>query len=410
MIVWLSVKLLPNRSLLIALRFGLAVLCCLGVWQSARILWADHLFRQDTPQSIHSAIGLVPDSSDYYMRLSQLDPDHARPLLETALRMNRYNAQADIDLGLRYEADGDYPSAEKLLLSAFSIDHTYVPRWTLANFYFRRDNPASFWKWARLAAGMPADDVGPLFALCWHESPDPDKIASEILNDNPSLIRQYMAFLLARGQFDAASRVTPRLIQYGSRDYDAPFLQLAANHMVDAYQGLSGAAIWTALREKGWVTADATTVNNPSFDRAPADSRFDWLLREAPGAHSTITPHGLKSEFDGNEPENLLLAEQAVILHPGDYVLTYSCRTTGIAPDTGLHWEIARDSSSPTAPVIVTPDLFGDTQQNISVPFTVSGETALFRIRLIYRRALGTTRIAGTLVIPSVQIYSTKKS
>jgi len=65
-------------------------------------------------------------------------------LLTTSLRLNRYDAQADIGLGLQFEADGDFGRAEKKLLEAYEVDHTYLPRWSLANYYFRRDNIPAF--------------------------------------------------------------------------------------------------------------------------------------------------------------------------------------------------------------------------------------------------------------------------
>ena len=156
---------LLRMSVVVALRVMLAGVCCLGIWFSWKAERAESLFQEDTVDSVRSAIHLEPDGWKYYMRLAQLDRSHARELLETALRLNRFNAQAGIELALQYESEGSYVQAEKLLLGAFEIDHTYVPRWSLANYYFRRDNMPAFWTWARKAADMPAEDIGPLFEL-----------------------------------------------------------------------------------------------------------------------------------------------------------------------------------------------------------------------------------------------------
>src|SRR5260370_7110205 len=128
---------------------------------------ADYLFRKDTAESVRTVMRVSRGAREYYMRMSQLDGGHARGLLESAARLNRYNAQADIELGLRYEADEDYDRAEKLLLAAYEVDHTYLPRWSLANFYLRRDNRPKFWTWPRTAAQIPSDTVVPLFELCF---------------------------------------------------------------------------------------------------------------------------------------------------------------------------------------------------------------------------------------------------
>jgi hypothetical protein len=123
-----------------AARVIIAVVCAFGIWYSFRIARADSLFRQDTPESIRLAIQQVPDQPEYYVRLAQFEEVNAPILLQTALDLNYYNAQAAIDLGLHYESTGDNAKAEQLLLRAYSVDHTYITRWSLANFYLRRDN------------------------------------------------------------------------------------------------------------------------------------------------------------------------------------------------------------------------------------------------------------------------------
>ena len=174
---------MPNlhKSVVAALRVAVAAACCVGIWSSLNFARADYLFQKDTDQSIRSAIHFVPDGWPYYMRLAQFDRANARQLLESSLRLNPYNAQADIELGLQYEADGNLGEAEKHLLNAYSIDRTYLPRWSLANYYFRHDNMPAFWTWARSAAAMPADDIGALLELCWRAAPNAQTITGEIL-------------------------------------------------------------------------------------------------------------------------------------------------------------------------------------------------------------------------------------
>src|ERR1039458_3602316 len=160
MLAGLAMMPISRRAVGDALRIIIAGACCFGIWYSWTLARADYLFQKDTEESVRSAIRLVPDGWEYYMRLAQFDRGHARELLDTALRLNRYDAQADIELGLQYEAEEDYGRAEKQLLEAYEVDHTYLPRWSLANYYFRRDNMLAFWAWARRATAMPAEDIG----------------------------------------------------------------------------------------------------------------------------------------------------------------------------------------------------------------------------------------------------------
>src|SRR3974390_1894987 len=118
------------KSATIVLRIAVATAVCFGIWSSFKLARADYYFQKDTDQSIRLAIRFVPDGWPYYMRLAQFDRGSAKELLKTSLRINPYDAQADIELGLQYEAEGDFSQAEKHLLAAYSIDHTYLPRWS----------------------------------------------------------------------------------------------------------------------------------------------------------------------------------------------------------------------------------------------------------------------------------------
>jgi tetratricopeptide (TPR) repeat protein len=399
---------LLRRSLGFGLRIIIAVACCLAIWNSWEFAHADYLFQKDTEDSVRAAIRLVPDSWEYYMRLAQFDRGHTRELLSTSLRLNRYDAQADIELGLQYETEGDFARAEKLLLDAYDVDHTYLPRWTLANFYFRRDNTPAFWAWAHNAAEMPASDIGPLFELCWRVSPDPGGIAGVLLNEKSEVTRQYLIFLLAKGQLQAVADVAPRLIRSGEPETDRPLLFDVVNRLVIANDGVAANALWHSLIKEHWVVADATVPNNAVFAREPLPISFDWSLPEYPGLHSWPGASGLETEFSGSQPEECTIAEQAVVLAPGNYSLAYTYRTTDIPSKTGIRWQII-DAQSNTV-LASSPDLSSDASIQAAVTFSVPPGASLLRLRLVYRRALGTPRISGTLVVISTQIRAHSQS
>ena len=96
-----------RRYAIVLLRLLIVGVCCLGVWYSLLTARAQFLFKIDTEDSIRSAIRLAPDNENLYMRLAQFDRTHALSLLQKALSLNAYNAQAYIELGLQYEANGD---------------------------------------------------------------------------------------------------------------------------------------------------------------------------------------------------------------------------------------------------------------------------------------------------------------
>jgi tetratricopeptide (TPR) repeat protein len=387
-----------------AVRIGLALVCCLGIWFSWKAERADSLFREDSVQSLRAAIALVPDGWQYYMRLAQLDREHAHGLLETALNLDRYNAQAAIELALQDESDGNFSDAEKLLLAAFSVDRTFVPRWSLANFYFRRDNLPSFWVWARSAAEMPTEDMGPLFELCWRVTPDAGAIANAILNDDRGLVRQYVRFLIDKDQMDALASVAPRLVRLGNQEADRPLLLDVVNRLVDTNNAAGASQVWKSMVQQHWVPGDATLPNNGEFNREPLPVKFDWTLPEYPGLHSWPGSSGLQTELTGEEPEDCMIAEQYLTLAPGSYSLSYTYHSTGIAPDTGIRWQIL---DARTGSVVTESEaLSSEAQTQTSWRFAIPNGVPLQRLRLDYQRALGTSRISGTLLVLSTRIQA----
>ena len=342
------------------------------------------------------------------MRLSQLDRAHTSELLTSSLELNRYNSQADIELGLEYEAEGDFDRAEKELLEAFEVDHTYLPRWSLANYYFRRDNMPAFWIWARSAAEMPPVYLGPLFELCWRASPDPATITREILNDNPGMLRQYMSFLLWWKQLGAVATIAPHLVRTGDPQSDRLLMLNVIDRLLAVNDTTSATALWHLLAAQGWIVADSIAPNNPGFLREPLPVGFDWALPEYPGLHSWFGPSGLETSFEGNQPEDCTIAEQLVVLTPGTYAFSYGYRTSDIPPSTGIRWQILDVVSGKV--MAESPDLSSDAMTYSGVSFTVPPGVSLLRLHLGYDRTLGTPRISGMLDVLSTRIQILPKS
>jgi tetratricopeptide (TPR) repeat protein len=390
------------RVFQLACRTGILAACAAGLWWSGRIARADYFFRQDTAASIRAAIGLVPDQPDYYLRLVPLDEPHAERWLETALRLDRYSAPALIELGLRAEARGDPAHAEAMLLRAFDYDRTYLPRWTLANYYYRRGNLPSFWQWARKAAQMPAQDLAPLFLLCWRAAPDPAQIAGHILVDDPSTVRQFLAFLLLKEALPTAAAVAPRLVRLGRPEADRNLLFLLVDRLVAAGQASAATALWQLLSDAGWVPADPGLPHNPTFAREPLPVALDWSLTATEGLNSLPGPSGLIVQFSGRQPESCNVVEQAVALVPGLYEFRCTHQTSDIPPGSGLRWNLSDAGSGEV--LATSADLSNASPGERTMRFEIAAAPRVVRLRLGYRRAIGTPRVAGTVVLISTHL------
>jgi hypothetical protein len=376
--------------------------CLLGIWQSWKIARSDALFSRGDAESIRASIRLQPDCWLCYDRLARLDDSSAEQLLETSLRLNRFNGEAAIDLGLRYESDGDFQRAETLLLQAFNVDDTYVPRWSLANFYLRRNNLSAFWTWVHRATEMPAADIASLFELCWRVSPDPQTIEANIAEDNPEVLRQYIDFLIGKSRPAAALQPALILVRNGSAESDQTLLFTLLDKLIHANEPMAADALWGRLIGQHWVDADPTFPNNPQFYRDPLPVDFDWSFSSYNGLHSWPGLSGLETEFTGREPESCAIAEQTIFLTPGHYRLESSYRTHGIPPDTGIQWQILETTSDTV--LASSASLSSDATASIVLPFVVSPDEELLRLRLVYQRNPGTAKVSGTVIVTSVRI------
>jgi hypothetical protein len=116
----------------------------------------------------------------------------------------------------------------------------------------------------------------------------------------------------------------------------------------------------------------------------------------------------LETEFAGNQPEECTVAEQAIALDPGSYTMNYAYRTSDIGPGTGIRWQVV-DAKSNTV-LAESPDLSSDEVQHSALTFAVPPGSYLVRLRLEYRRSLGTARVSGTLAVLSTQIQAVPES
>ena len=221
-----------------------------GVW-SVRLGLADYWFQKETAEATEKAIALTPDQSAYRVRLALLigDEDPARALvaLRRAVELNPSDGRAWIELGLRLEATGDLPAAERTLLRSAEEDKTYLPRWTLMNYYFRRNDAERFWLWARAAVPMIYGDPLPLFHLCGRMSED-GTLIDRLRIRKPEIQAGYLFYLLDIGRADLVGP-SSRCLLKGNRQANVPLLLEACDRLIEARRVDDAVAIWEGLAQ-----------------------------------------------------------------------------------------------------------------------------------------------------------------
>lgn len=390
-LVWLA------ASLTVTAVFGLACYWCL------RLAYADHLFRSGSPGEILRAIELAPGNATYLARSAALNPARSSEL-QRALELNPRHSAGWIEIGLRAEMRNDFSRAEQSLLEAARVDKTYEPRWTLANYYFRRDDPDRFWSWARQAAEMAYFDQAPLFELCWRVSQDPDTILSRAIPDRPQIQAQYLKYLLRTKRLDAANRVAQRLIEQGDRS-QLPLLLAHCDLLQESGRTSAAIQVWNALSRRELIShrplapARAQSLTNGDFSVTPVGCGFDWRIATLPGVSvaRTQSPQALRIQFSGGQPERCRILEQFLPLEPSrEYRMSCLYRTSGIAPGSGLRWQIT-DATTGREFSSQSTDLSGEEWGEGTLAFRTPPDVNLGRLALLYERAPGAVRIEGSV-------------
>ena len=367
---------------------------CLGAaYYSLRIAYADYLFRTDRPGAMERAAALAPLRADYQARLNRL---------ERAVKLNPYLASAWIELALRAEAAGDIAKAEGSLRQAAGVDRTFEPRWTLANFYFRRGNWDEFWKWVRAAATMSYGDRTGLFQLCWRATSNPQTILDRAIPPDRAVLANYVDYLARAQRYPAAQAAASRWLPLAAKD-DVPALLRLCDLLIEKAHDAAGAlCIWSTLIAKGWLPFQAVDLNagsvitNGTFRTYPLSHGFDWRPFSQPGVRFASL-QGLSIILDGHQEEHTDLLSQWIPLRPSSaYELTIKARTDDIPAGSGLRVKILEGASA---------TVLAESQMSfpvLVVRFETPPHLSLGKLIFSYQRASGTNRLAGTVVLSSM--------
>ena len=328
---------------------------------------------------------------------------------ERAVALNPWDARSWIELGLRAEAEGDGATSEACLLRAAKVDSKFLPRWTLANYYFRHDDLAKFWFWAKQAAAMVYGDAQPMFLLCGRVEED-GKLIDRLQIRAPEVQAGYLSYLLGKNRVDLIGPAVQRLLAE-NREADVPLLLTACERLLEAGRIGEAAEVWNRQADAGRSASGRPRGRGsnwspmPILRCRPASRGFDWRLPAVDGVSASReeASRGLRVTFSGREPEDCeVLAQLVPVREKMQYELRFVYRTRGIASGQGLGWRIT-DAGGGTvlgeaAGVASEEDAEG------RLTFETPAECRLARLALRYHRSPGTTRMEGFLVLRKVAV------
>jgi len=387
---------------------GLAV----SALSSLKLGWADFEVRKQTAAATQAALRWTPDQEEYYLRLASLtvddDPPASLAALQRATELNPSDANSWIELGLRLEESGRFADAEHYLLRAASEDRQFLPRWTLANYYFRRGDTARFLVWAKSAAEMVYGDATPLFRLCGSLGED-GRLLDRLQILRPDVRAGYLSYLVTADRVDVIMPAARTVVAEG-RDADVPVLLAACDRLLEKARSRDALEIWNRLaatRRIPFALLDpegGQALTNGHFLEAPTSRGFDWRLIPAPGVTAAMEDGGgIRFTFSGVQAENCEVLSQWIPTRENtDYELKIGYRTSDIPPGSGLLWHIADASGGRT--LLATGSLSSEDAQWCHYRLRTPPGCRLARLALSYRRAGGTTRIAGHIVVRGLEL------
>jgi tetratricopeptide (TPR) repeat protein len=405
-----------------AFRFAIAGVCLAALM--AGIVWnglfaaADLSARRNQTEATRLAMRLMPANAAYPAQLAEeiyaSDPPGAKSLLQKALKLNRYDAASWVQLGLLSEAENDLPRAENALLQAASVDSTFLPSWSLANFYFRRQDVDRFWYWARKAAQMVPDDASPLFRLAWYVNPNAQEIENRLQINRPVVEGQFVNFLLTQGDPKAVTEAASHLLRASNKESIETLLG-ACDWLLERQRPDLALALWNGLATRTsypWLGPDSS-VTNGDFGKSPLSHGFDWHLATVEGVSSFLNtnPNALGFEFSGDEPDSFLLLNQTAPVHGRtNYSLTVDYGTSGIPPGSGIAWQVtdARTGALLMRTTSLSSEHAGEQGGTMTDCFTTPEETGFVNLSLLYQRQPGTVRVEGKLALKAVRLSALK--
>jgi hypothetical protein len=381
------------------------VLTIASYW-TLRLALADQLSRTNSLEALARATHLAPGNSQYFILLTEyqqeagIDPE---PALVAASRLNPLDSSVWIRRGLRAEFEGDYARAEQFLLEAARVDKLFDPRATLANYYFRRNNSAQFWRWVREALAINYGDLTSLFRLCWRMSSDPEIIRSRALPADRRTNRSYLYFLLAENRLDAAEPIALQLASAATSEDAGVLLDFIDRSLAPPTHISSIVTAWNSLCTRNVLPfspiALDRVITNGDFRVALTSRGFDWRVPPGPDISAVrVSPRELRIDLSGKQPEQSELLIQFVpVLTAKSCRFRFSYKTSGAPAESGLQWRILAAAS---------PPLSGDDWKPSELTFSTR-DNKLARLVLGYSRASGTSRWEGAITLRDVELECT---
>ncbi len=366
----------------------------------------------------------------------QRGPNSSSGWSEAARKAPR-DPEAWIRSALEAEAQHNPAQAERLLLHAATLSKTWLPRWSLANFYARHDKQQSSLEWARHCAARSSGDLRPLFQLIESAGIPPSEFPSRFLPKNRAVLLAYLQYRSSHPDHSSVEYVASQLLELipdhppGWPGLDSDPLSFAFNRrfpmlgeerkvllsvldrLLASRLGRRAVDFLNLLIQTQTLQASpfnpSQLITNSKFAAIPASNPFDWQL--FPSADVAIDIDSRQSlatvSLSGSQPESLAMLSQVLFIpKQKSYRFEAHSSCKACPSPSGFQWQFTNFGS--TDPVLLQPFL-NPTAKTLDFSsqyfnLTPSAEDRLWLLTLRYSRPTGVARQPQSLQISSVAL------
>jgi hypothetical protein len=378
-----------------------------GCYWSARLSVADWLASRGSLEASRKSVELAPGNSVYLehaAEVAEASGENGIPLRERAAIANPLDSANWIRLATRAEIENRSVEAERDLLRAYDADRQFEPRWSLANFYFRRGDRERALLWSRKTLEFGSGDLNAVFQLLWNVSGNGTEILENAIPSRPLVLGQYLQYLDGSGRLAEASVVAQKLVSI-ARPEQQDALATHCGRCLDAGRVDEAVAAWNGMIARGILNGDpikpesGQPLENSNFARTLNGPGFDWA---APKVEDVVVQRqpatsGVRIVFLPNAPENCGILGEYIVLSPRrKYRLQYRYETTGMS-GAGLKWVISDHATKTVLTSLGPPDAADSVEHTLDATFETPPACRLATIELRYDREPGTVRPQGSI-------------
>lgn len=377
---------------------------------------ADWMLQASTDAtSMRKACEQDPGNAQCWVRLAraeELAGINAKAEWDKAIQLNPRNPFVLSEAAIGEELSGDMAGSEKLLLQAAHYNHLWLPRWALANYYFRRSQWNDFWKWTRLALERSYGDRTAIFQLCRQAGGRSAFLVENVLPPGyPEVFLYYLWFTnMERNPEEIQIAADAFLKNISSKErkmkYAIDAFTLAIDQLLIANQAPAAMNLWNRLAAEKLIPYPAYTEDRPLVNASLAtpllNQAFDWRLHSYEGVESNIgTPPGSALfRLSGHQGQSIDLLAQMLWLPAGKhYRFQFEVQTYGLPESqSGVFWRLV--STAIKESLLGEPfHLYAREWETVTLKVEPLSEAALLTLSLTYQRQSGTVRSEGEVRI-----------